>query len=101
MIKQEPEFRPCIATERYIRARNSDGEMFGDSKKEFKALFHFWTENHKYFSNNVYAGAYTQPTHIVQTIAIVEYEDGSVHEVLPQDIRFVDRKVKNYDFKTE
>lgn len=100
MQNQIPQFRPCIVTERYIRARNSDGEIIGESEKKFKALFHFWTEHH-YFNNNMCAGTYIQPSHTVQTVAIAEYEDGSVHEVLPQDIRFVDGKVKEYDFKDE
>lgn len=41
MQNQESQFRPCIVTERYIRARNEYGEFFGKSERKFKALFHF------------------------------------------------------------
>lgn len=98
-MKQEPAFRPCIVIDDQ-RGRIADGTIVGDIIKH-KALFHFWSEKHSFLNNNVYAGAYAQPSHTIQPIGIVEYEDGSVHEFSPTCIRFVDGKVKDYDFKTE
>lgn len=98
-MKQESAFRPCIVIDDQ-RGRTADGTIVGDIIKH-KALFRFWSKKHSFLNSNVYAGAYTQPSHTIQSIGIVEYEDGSVHEVLPQDIGFVDGKVKDYDFKTE
>lgn len=99
MKNQTPQFRPCIVIDDQ-RGRMIDGTIVGDVV-EHKALFHFWTEKHMYFNNNAYAGIYAQPPHTVQVIGIAEYEDGSVHEIFPSCIRFVDEKVKDYDFKTE
>lgn len=99
MQNQESQFRPCIVTERYIRARNVNGEFSEESERQFKALFHFWHECHKYYNNCGY-GAYAQPSHTTELTAIVEYEDGSVHAVPPEYIRFVDKKVNNSDFQT-
>lgn len=94
---QKPEYRPCIVTEDRS-GRTIDGTIVKDIL-EYKALFHCWIERYKYFNNNVYAGAYTQPSHIIQTMAIVESEGGSVHEVMPEQIKFMDGKAKEYDFK--
>lgn len=99
MQNQESQFRPCIITERYIQARNVDGELCGQSEKQFKALFHFWHERHKYYNNCGY-GSYAQPSHMTEVVAIVEYEDGSVHEVPPEYIRFTDRKVNNSNLES-
>ena len=99
MQNQKSQFRPCIVTERYIRARNEDGEFFEESERKFKALFHFWYERHRYYDNCGH-GAYAQPSHTTELLAMVEYEDGSVHQIPPEYIRFIDGKVKEYDFKT-
>lgn len=46
--------------------------------KKKKSLFHRWS---------------------VFNLAVVEYEDGSVDEVCPAQIRFVDNKIKGYAFE--
>lgn len=99
-MNQTPEYRPCVITESREGGRNEDGEFIRDDKRFRKALFHFWSEHHQYYGNSGGYGVYMQPSHIIKTMAIVEYEDGTVHEVLPQEIRFIDGKVKEYDFKT-
>lgn len=99
MQNQESQFRPCIVTERYIRARNSEGEFFRESERKFKALFHFWYERHRYYSD-CGRGVYAQPSHTTELVAVVEYEDGSVHQIPPEYLCFIDGKVKEYDFKT-
>ena len=100
MQNQESQFRPCIVTERYVRVRNGNGEFFEESERKFKALFHFWYELHRYY-DNCGRGAYAQPSHTTELVAIVEYEDGSVHQIPPEYIRFNDERIKEYDFKTD
>ena len=36
---------------------------------------------------------------VSSTFAIVEFEDGTVHEVEPWKLRFIDRLTDEYDFK--
>lgn len=99
-ISQTPEYRPCVITEQVFGKAFSD-EVPRKQQRHHKALFHFWEERHQYYSNAYGNGIYAQPQHIIQTMAIVEYDDGTVHEVLPEEIRFLDDKIKEYDFKTD
>lgn len=78
-IKIVTELRPCIINGK-------------------KALFHRWTE-----FNKVVAGGITPidppPGQIKYTLGLIEYEDGQVEEVAPHKIKFIDNKIKEYDFK--
>lgn len=73
-IGESPEMRPCWV---------KDGES------ERKALFHCWEHRQDLISASVMAGGHPAGT-ISRTLAIVEYEDGTVHEVYPYYIRFID-----------
>ena len=75
--------RPCIVTQ--------NGE-------EKKALFHMWNNFAKPVAADVYAGGCPEGQ-ISIVFGIVEYEDGSVDEVRPAQIRFVDYKIKGYAFE--
>lgn len=75
--------RPCIVTQ--------NGE-------EKKALFHIWNNFAKPVAADVYAGGCPEGQ-ISIVFGIVEYEDGSVDEVRPAQIRFVDNKIKGYAFE--
>lgn len=75
--------RPCIVTQ--------NGE-------EKKALFHMWNNFAKPVAADVYAGGCPEGQ-ISIVFGIVEYEDGSVDEVRPAQIRFVDNKIKDYAFE--
>lgn len=99
--QQYPEYRPCVVTESIPCEHDADGYLHRQSERYHKALFHFWTERHQYYNNTCGYGLYAQPSHVIQVTAIVEYEDGTVHEVLPQEIRFMDGKVKEHDFKSD
>lgn len=66
--------RPCIVKQ--------NGE-------EKKALFHMWNNFAKPVAADVYAGGCPEGQ-ISIVFGIVEYEDGSVDEVRPAQIRFVD-----------
>ena len=75
--------RPCIVTQ--------NGE-------EKKALFHMWNNFAKPVAADVYAGGCPEGQ-ISIVLGIVVYEDGSVDEVRPAQIRFVDNKIKGYAFE--
>lgn len=75
--------RPCIVKQ--------NGE-------EKKALFHMWNNFAKPVAADVYAGGCPEGQ-ISIVFGIVEYEDGSVDEVRPAQIRFVDNKIKGYAFE--
>lgn len=78
-ITIERELRPCIV------------------KNSVNALFHCWN-----FRSRVIGESYLRGGHpagqISATFAIVEYEDGTIHEVEPTQIRFVDNVMKEYTF---
>ena len=78
-ITIERELRPCIV------------------KNSVNALFHCWN-----FRSQVIGESYLRGGHpagqISATFAIVEYEDGTIHEVEPTQIRFVDNALKEYVF---
>ena len=79
--------RPCI-----IRIPDKKKQF-----KEIKALFHCWD-----FRSEVIGESYLRGGHpagqISATFAIVEYEDGTIHEVEPQNVRFVDGLINQYGF---
>lgn len=69
------EYRTCIVTE-----TTDDGR-----KIEYKALFHQWI---------VHSGTYLSQGFLTKyengLFAIVEYEDGTINEYLPEEIKFTD-----------
>lgn len=77
--------RPCIVKQ--------NGE-------EKNALFHMWNNFAKPVAADVYAGGCPEGQ-ISIVFGIVEYEDGSVDEVRPAQIRFVDNKIKGYAFEED
>lgn len=89
------EYRTCIATECVnTKAPSENMNRLIDIKQEIvehKALFHCWSEK------SWIASALGLQS---QTVAIVEYEDGTVHEHLPQEIRFTDGEAEKC-FKNE
>lgn len=106
-IKIEMELRPCIV--RSIARK--------DSCSPRKALFHKWAEKEQVILKaNAFLGSkeierildeykksgyisYGMETEKVKaTVAIVEYEDGTVGEVLPENIRFLDSPHDQYGF---
>lgn len=72
------EYRPCYANGK-------------------KALFHRWTEEAGVLPPSIMKGGHSGGQ-IRTAFAIVEYEDGTIALVLPQKIRFIDNKFKEYDF---
>lgn len=66
-ITLSPELRPCVI------------QLVDDTKQ--KAWFHKWSDKSK---------ALPRIGIVQETIAIVEFEDGTVHECYPHEIRFTD-----------
>jgi hypothetical protein len=64
------EYRPCIVNNQ-------------------KALFHRWEDKQEQLSSgNI----------VTRTLAIIEREDGSMHEAYPHEVVFCDRKIDEYCF---
>ena len=83
-ITIERELRPCIVHIHGISYKSWDNEkqemkhLIKIKEKAKKSLFHCW--------------------HPLTGDAIVEYEDGTIHEVKPTQIRFVDNAIGEYAF---
>lgn len=98
-----PEYRPCIATE-YVRKylpSTKTLQCCAESKPEevkHNAIFHRWSERFWTVPESPMIGGYAAGQ-MSQTVAVVEYEDGTVHTHLPEEIQFCDGKVqKEYCF---
>ncbi len=89
------ELRPCIVRtdEETITSRNCLGECKTKIIKEateHKGYFHKWSDRFWTIGESPMIGGYAAGQ-MSQTVAIVEYEDGTVHEHYPSEIRFTDR----------
>ena len=78
-ITIERELRPCIV------------------ENSIKALFHCWNFRSKVVGESYLRGGHSAGQ-ISDTFALVEYEDGEIHEVEPTHIRFVDNAMSEYAF---
>lgn len=65
-----------------------------------KALFHKWNEYAEIQAPGFAIGS-SPGGQLKSTFGMVEFEDGTVGEVNPCKIRFIDRKIKDYCFDTE
>lgn len=87
------EYRPCIATQTVYPGTGTQG--FVENIKH-NAVFHLWTERQIFCQQSPTVYYYGQPSITKQTVAIVEYEDGTIHEHLPREIQFTDGKAENF-----
>lgn len=76
-----PDFRPCIVNEK-------------------KALFHRWVDDAEAMGGGLYVGG-PPPGQHWRVYGLVEYEDGSVGEVYPDSIKFLDSKFGCYYWPEE
>ena len=88
--------RPCIVRIPEKREMLRD-VMSGNIKRvtvqeaeEHKGYFHKWSDRFWTIGESPMVGGYAAGQ-MSQTVAIVEYEDGTVHEHYPLEIRFTDR----------
>ena len=66
--------------------------------EEKKALFHMWGNCAKPVAADLYSGS-CQEGQMSMIFGLVEYNDGTMGEVNPSQIRFVDNKIKDYAFE--
>lgn len=66
-------------------------------KKSKNALFHRWADKAEIVPPSVLKGGHGGGI-VRGVLAIVEYEDGTVGEVLPENIKFVDSPHRDYTF---
>lgn len=84
------EYRPCVV--------KGDKEIYKDCKGEqVRALFHCWSEKFWTIKNPYMIEQYTAGQ-MSMLFGIVEYEDGTLDEVEPSRIQFLDGKFSQYDF---
>ena len=103
-ITIERGLRPCIV---HIPEKRQNYRKKGDNlnvydkviepKKDIKALFHCWNYRSELVGESLCYGGHPAGQ-ISATFAIVEYEDGAIHEVEPTQIRFVDNPMIEYVF---
>lgn len=72
------EYRPCFVKDR-------------------RALFHRWEDNSEIYAPSLMVGGHDGGV-VKYTLAIIEYEDGHVERVKPEDVRFADNLIKQYAF---
>ena len=95
------DYRPCIVhiPEISYKKWNGNGHDVVIKRKEetHKALFHCWNHRSKLVGESLLRGGHPGGQ-VSGTFAIVEYEDGTIHEVEPTQIRFVDNAMSEYEF---
>lgn len=95
----KPEYRPCIVTVRggrKITGRTLKHTEYTEVPDEtHNALFQCWSERFWTVGESPMVGG-CAAGQMSQTVAIVEYEDGTIHEHYPSEIRFIDGKIKEY-----
>lgn len=75
-IQIEHELRPCIVNQQ-------------------RALFHCWERKSEIIPPSPMVGGHSGGV-VNLNLGIIEREDGTIHEAYPEEIRFIDGKVKRY-----
>lgn len=94
------ELRPCTVhipeeTERYRNFGEEEIITKVVRKAETRnGYFHKWSDRYWTIGASPMVGGYSAGQ-MSETVAIVEYEDGTVHEHLPHEIQFTDRETHN------
>ena len=96
--------RPCIV---HIPEKRKNYQKKGDNlnvydkviepEHEIKALFHCWNHKSELVGESPCYGVHPAGQ-ISQTFGIVECEDGTINEVYPTQIQFVDNAMREYVF---
>lgn len=102
------DYRPCMIhipavkkPRRHTRGTTCDTyQEIIEPEKDVKALFHCWSYRSEVIGESPLRGGHPGGQ-ISATFALVEYEDGTIHEVEPQNIRFVDGRIYQYGFWEE
>lgn len=99
------DYRPCIVTipEIKMTSRKADGTVRKTTKRseeKRKALFHCWSHRSEIVGESLLRGGHAAGQ-VSGTFAIVEFEDGTVKEVEPWNIRFIEGLINDYSFGQE
>ena len=98
------EYRPCMV---HIPEKRKNYQTKGDNlnvydkviepEHDIKALFHCWSHKSELVGESPCYGGHPAGQ-ISETFGIVEYEDGTIREVYPSQIRFLDNAMSEYAF---
>ena len=102
------DYRPCIVHVPAVMKKKAHTlgavldvyDVIDEPEKDVKALFHCWSYRSEVVGESPLRGGHPGGQ-ISATFALVEYEDGTIHEVEPQNIRFVDGRIYQYGFWEE
>lgn len=89
--------KTCIQTEKARQKNERPYQEVIVPEKKIKALFHCWSHRSELYGASPMIGGHPGGQ-VSETFVIVEYEDGTVHEVKPMQIRFVDNAMSEYAF---
>lgn len=94
------DYRPCIVhIPAVTRNRRQDLNVYREvvePEKYIRELFHCWSRRSEIVGESYLRGGHSAGQ-VSSTFAIVEYEDGTVHEVEPWSIQFVDNVMSEYE----
>lgn len=91
------EYRPCAVYLPELKRKVGKTELLIQKEEKHKALFHCWSHHSELYDASPMIGGHPAGQ-VSGTFAIVEYEDGTIHEVEPTQIRFVDNAMREYAF---
>lgn len=92
--------RPCFVIKKTGEVYRTNKGVFDNTKtQKVKALFHRWYEYKNIAEGSMMIGG-PPPGQVSWLYAVVEYENGQIGLVEPQNIIFVgtENKMKEYDF---
>jgi hypothetical protein len=90
----QPELRPCYVKVREYDAKKGNVVHTGEEKK---ALFHMLSHESHIVPPSMMVGGHSGGV-VSGTLAIVEFEDGSIRKCDLEDIRFCDDKFAEFAF---
>lgn len=95
-------YRPCIVhIPAVTRDRRQDINVYREvvePEKDVRGLFHCWSHRSEVVGESYLRGGHPAGQ-VSSTFAIVEFEDGTVHEVELWNIRFIDNLTAEYLFE--
>lgn len=98
------DYRPCIVhIPAVTRNRWQDLNVYCElvePEKDIKALFHCWSHRSEVVGESYLRGGHSAGQ-VSSIFVIVEFEDGTVHEIEPWNIRFVDNFTMEDSFEEE
>lgn len=98
------DYRPCIVTipavTKKYRSKEKIETRIIEPEKKAKALFHYWLHRSEVVGESYLVGGHAAGQ-VSGAFAIVEFEDGTIKEVEPWNIKFVEGLINDYSFGRE